>query len=261
LGVAVIGDSAGAHFSIPEKYFNATMIQKGTYNDLLSRVANELDIPYESTYTANTVTEGYTRHSIYKYLHEWNLCNHNDYQNVAVNGGDSGNTWGNIKALKRNQQNDHPLLMFMELIGNDVCKKSFNSMTDNSKFKENILKLLNYLDATVPKGSHLMILGLGAGDVLYDNLHDSVHPLNVTYTQVYDFLNCLKISPCWGWLNSNQTVREFTSERARNLSKVYQEIIDDGTTFENFDLVYYDFPTMEILERKIMEGGDPKELI
>ena len=40
LGLAVIGDSAGAHFSIPEKYFNATMIGKGTYNDLLSRAAN-----------------------------------------------------------------------------------------------------------------------------------------------------------------------------------------------------------------------------
>ena len=40
LGIAVIGDSAGAHFSIPEKYFNASMIKKNTYNDLLQRVAN-----------------------------------------------------------------------------------------------------------------------------------------------------------------------------------------------------------------------------
>lgn len=40
LGIAVIGDSAGAHFSIPEKFFNASMIVKGTYNDLLARVAN-----------------------------------------------------------------------------------------------------------------------------------------------------------------------------------------------------------------------------
>ena len=46
LGVAVIGDSAGAHFSIPEKYFNASMIEKGTYSDLLARAANEMDIPH-----------------------------------------------------------------------------------------------------------------------------------------------------------------------------------------------------------------------
>lgn len=45
LGVAIVGDSAGAHFSIPEKYFNASMITKGTYKDLLVRLADELDIP------------------------------------------------------------------------------------------------------------------------------------------------------------------------------------------------------------------------
>lgn len=39
-GVAVIGDSAGAHFSIPEKYFNASMIDKTTYHDLLYRAAD-----------------------------------------------------------------------------------------------------------------------------------------------------------------------------------------------------------------------------
>jgi len=101
------------------------MMQKGTFSDLLVRLANELDIPHESGYTGNTNTNGYVRHSVYKYLREWNRCNHNDYQNVAVNGGDSGNTWGNIKALKRNPKTDYPMLMFMELIGNDVCSKSF----------------------------------------------------------------------------------------------------------------------------------------
>ena len=40
MGIAVIGDSAGAHFSIPERYLNASMIQKGTYNDLLPRAAD-----------------------------------------------------------------------------------------------------------------------------------------------------------------------------------------------------------------------------
>lgn len=51
----------------------------------------------------------------------------------------------------------------MELIGNDVCAKSFDGMTKEGEFKTNILKLLNYLDKTVPAGSHLMILGLADG--------------------------------------------------------------------------------------------------
>lgn len=93
--------------------------------------------------------------------------------------------------------------MFLELIGNDVCVKKLDDLRNVVDFKKNILRLLNYINDHVPKGSHLMILGLADGDILYDNLHDSLHPLNVTYDKVYDFLNCLKISPCWSWLNSN----------------------------------------------------------
>jgi len=55
------------------------------------------------------------------------------------------------------------------------------------------------------------MFGLGDGSLLYENLHADTHPLNVTYGNMYDFLNCLKISPCWGWLNSNETVRNFTT--------------------------------------------------
>jgi acyloxyacyl hydrolase len=112
----------------------------------------------------------------------------------------------------------------------------------------------------VPAGSHLVILGLGDGDILYENLHSDIHPLNVTYATVYDFLNCLKISPCWSWLNSNETVRKFATERAQNLSRVYEKIAKERT-FHNFDIAYYDFPAMEILERKVVEGGDPKDMI
>ena len=76
-------------------------------------------------------------------------------------------------------------------------------MTTPEKFKKNILKLLNYLDDTVPKDSHLIIFGLADGEFLFNTLQDAIHPLNVTYPNVYDFLNCLEISPCWGWLNTN----------------------------------------------------------
>lgn len=98
-------------------------------------------------------------------------------------------------------------------------------MTTEANFKVNILKLLNYLDTIVPAGSHLLILGLADGEILYDNLHDSLHPLNVTYETVYNYLNCLDISPCETWLNTNATIRRITTERAQNLSKVYKQII------------------------------------
>jgi len=40
-------------------------------------------------------------------------------------------------------------------------------MTKPQEFKVNILKLLHYLDSTVPQGSHLVILGLADGNILY----------------------------------------------------------------------------------------------
>jgi acyloxyacyl hydrolase len=258
-GVAVIGDSAGAHFSIPEKYFNVSMMKKGTFDDLLPRLADELDLPQESAYTGHTLTS-YASRSVYKYLREWNLCNHNDFQNIAVNGADSDNSRNNIPALKRNPKEDYPLIMFLELIGNDVCSKSLEGERKPEDFRRYITRLLETVDMMVPAGSHMVIFGLGDGGLLYDNLHDDIHPLNVTYRTVYDFLNCLKISPCWGWLNSNDTVREFTTERAKNLSKIYAEIIAEKT-FKNFDVAYYDFPAMEVLTRRVLEGKDPKEMI
>jgi acyloxyacyl hydrolase len=45
-------------------------------------------------------------------------------------------------------------------------------MTTVEQFRKNIIRLLDYLDTTVPNGSHLFILGLGDGDILYDNLHN-----------------------------------------------------------------------------------------
>lgn len=144
----MIGDSAGAHFSIPEKYFNVTMIDKDTYHDILPRLADELDLPQDSAYTGHRNTS-YNSHSVYKYLRSWNLCNNNDFQNLGVNGGSAGNTKGNIKALARNQKEDYPLLIFLELIGNDVCKKSFESMTKEADFERDVTYLLEYLDSKV----------------------------------------------------------------------------------------------------------------
>jgi hypothetical protein len=40
-------------------------------------------------------------------------------------------------------------MMFLELIGNDVCKKSFDSMTKPADFKQNAIRLLKYIDSRV----------------------------------------------------------------------------------------------------------------
>jgi len=119
------------------------------------------------------------------------------------------------------------MIVFMELIGNDVCgsTQDFESMTTPFVFKEKILQLLDYLDTVLPNGSHVVSVGLADGELLWEYTNNLTHPLGITYPDFYDYLNCLEVSPCWGWMNSNATIRSTTQQIANNLSAVYDEII------------------------------------
>jgi len=44
-----------------------------------------------------------------------------------------------------------------------------------------------------------------------------IHPIgelnnDVKFKDLYDYMNCLQISPCTGWLTSNDTLRDLTSQ-------------------------------------------------
>ena len=100
-------------------------------------------------------------------------------------------------------------------------------------------------------------------------MHNRTHPLgnnfpSITYRRVYDYLNCLEINPCWGWLNSNETIRNYTDGHAALLSGVYQEIINEfgnGTRWTNFDLYYWPLGFTDIINTWRAEGGQVWELI
>ena len=88
-----------------------------------------------------------------------------------------------MDALRRNPDTDHPLIVFLELIGNDVCNShsDVSSMTSTTEFKANILTILGKLNATLPKGSHVWIFGLAPGVDLYKFMGNRMHPLGITY--------------------------------------------------------------------------------
>eukprot|EP01091_Cochliopodium_minus_P014608 TRINITY_DN4991_c0_g1_i1.p1 TRINITY_DN4991_c0_g1~~TRINITY_DN4991_c0_g1_i1.p1 ORF type:complete len:566 (-),score=151.84 TRINITY_DN4991_c0_g1_i1:74-1771(-) len=267
LGVIVLGDSAGAHFEIPPQYLNASEIQKGTYDGLLDVLSDEFDWPQRSAYTSYEVTPSdLPMDSVYKFIKNRNRCNHRDYQNLGVNGARSGAMAGKdglVTDIARNQTLDHPALVFLELVGNDVCDGHHdyqNSMTTVEEFRANILSTLDYLNSTLPKGSHVVMVGLAQGGILWDSLHNRTHPIGVTYKRVYDFLNCLYISPCYGWMNSNETIRNFTSERAANLSLVYPQIVNT-TTYVNFDMAFIEFPLDIAIKMWHAKGGETWQLI
>jgi acyloxyacyl hydrolase len=95
---------------------------------------------------------------------------------------------------------------------------SFLKMTTVDEFRQDITATLRYFDTILPNGSHVLIvgefcvcsfrffvlctykihlLGLVDGRVLWDSLYNRTHPLGVPYKSMYNFLNCLQISPCW----------------------------------------------------------------
>jgi acyloxyacyl hydrolase len=245
MGLAIVGDSAAAHFHIPPQYLNAP-----TWNlsGLLEMAANEADWPQcswatgyrnESTQCPRMGALPAPPASFYQRWVGLNRCNHGDLQNIGVNGARTGSMAppnGVINALSRNKATDAPLLVIYALIGNDVCS-SGHDWTTVAEFQANVLKSLDYLEATLPVGSHVAFLGLADGRVLYDTTHTHIHPVGMPYPAVYEFLSCNNCNPCWGWLNTNETWRNATSAQAADLTAVYDTIIAaNATRYKSFDV-------------------------
>nr|XP_006124124.1 acyloxyacyl hydrolase [Pelodiscus sinensis] len=268
-GIILLGDSAGAHFHIPPEWMTAAQMSLKSFSNLPVALTNEFDWPHFSGITGflNSTIGGWTD-SLYLRLHRRNRCNHRDFQNISKNGGSSENLLDLIKSLARNQLLDNPAIVIYASIGNDVCNGKPDTvahMTTPQQMHSNVIKTLQYLNSQLPKGSHVILTGLADGRFLWDQLHSRYHPLgqlnkDVTYEQVYSFLSCLQISPCNGWMSSNETLRNLTSERALQLSNVLKEITT-SETFANFDLFYMDFPLEKIADEWHKLGGESWQLI
>jgi len=138
-------------------------------------------------------------------------------------------------------------------------------MTTPEEFYENVVGAMKYLDTILPAGSHVVFFGLVDGRILYNTMSERIHPIgawdkNVKYRDFYDYLNCLQISPCFGWMNSDAYWRNATSQRAAELNEVY-DIIMSNNTFKNFDMAYFGCPLEAVIELWKQQGGEPYQLI
>ena len=275
MGSVILGDSVGAHFHVPQELVNPVLINPQTYKYMYEMLENEFDWPMESSTTGYMESEwdpvkvkgGVV--SLYMQLLERNRCNHRDYQNIAVNGADSEpHSIGKIaKTLGRNATTDKPVFVVLALIGNDVCNShhSLDKMTTVTRYKQNMNQLLDYLEENLPEKSVVLSVGLADGRVLYDSMHNRIHPAaafsgDITYRAFYNFMNCLEISPCFGWLNDNSTWRNLTTERAMNLSKALHEVVK-SKTFKRIKVVYMDNGIAEGVKDWVENGGQAWQLI
>ncbi len=207
--------------------------------------------------------------SSYAVMRNRNYCVHRDYQNIAVNGARAASMNDSIQAsMSRNSSTDYPALVMYALIGNDVCnghEDTLSDMTTPQEMHDNALSTLQFLDSRLPSGSHVFMMGLADGRVLYENLQNRTHPIgmlhnDVTYADVYDYLNCLSISPCRGWMNSNATLRDLTTQHAVLLSSVLQNITLTYK-FKNFDVNYLPNPLQQVINEWVAQGGEVYQLI
>ena len=173
-----------------------------------------------------------------------------------------------MKSLGRDPQNDVPLLVIYSLVGNDVCNghpDTLDHMTTVEEMRANVLGALTYLDTVLPKGSHVLTIGFTHGSFMYDVMHDRIHPLgrigkSLTYSQMYDYLSCLQISSCNGWLTSNATLRALTTQRAVDLSAAVRNA---SFTYQprNYDIAYLDFPFDAVIDEWVAQGGQPWQIV
>ncbi|XP_073486612.1 acyloxyacyl hydrolase [Aquarana catesbeiana] len=269
MGIVVLGDSASAHFHIPPEWVTPAQFSKDTFSNMALTISNEFDWPQFSMGTGfENSTIGGSTQSLYLKLRNRNRCNHRDYQNISRNGGSAGNLKNYLKSLARNQEIDKPVVVFYELIGNDVCNNhadTLKHMTTPAEMKADVMEDLQYLDTHLPNGSHVILMSLADGRFLWDTLHDRYHPIgqlnkDVTYAQFYDFLSCLSINPCVGWMNKNGTIRNLTTERAEQLSNVLQDIAT-SQTFTHFKLNYYEHLYRKVIAKWKSLGGKPWDLL
>ena len=78
-------------------------------------------------------------------LHERNLCNHRDFQNIGCNGAASDNAMSHLfPSIMRKKDVDYPTLTIFSMIGNDVCNghEGMSHMTTPEDFHDNVLEAL-----------------------------------------------------------------------------------------------------------------------
>lgn len=178
-------------------------------DQLLQDAENELDFPMCSWGTGHASPEECPYQypiegvngvvSLYTQLKDRNRCNSNDFQNIGVNGARMTSSLKLADSLARDPINDQPLLVWLALIGNDVCNghPGFDHMTTPDEFYEHAMETLRAIDQKVPAGSHVVSLALFDGEFLYSIMH-SHQVFEIICSVVYD-LYCCNCDPSTLW--------------------------------------------------------------
>lgn len=267
MGIIYIGDSIGAHFHVPPEWITAEQITIDILKNFSFVLGNELDWPQTSFPTGFQniswpIMSGSTD-SLYLRMRQRNLCNHRDFQNICFNGATSETMLKNLKTIARKPEDDKPAIVFYGMMGNDVCRRwmeSIDDLTTPEEFRKNVENTLQNLETILPVGSHVILVGLVNGSFIYETMYRKVHPIgklhnNVLYDDVYEWFNCMRIGPCFGWMNKNETIRHATTQRAVELTEVLQDIAATKT-YDAFSVHFLSNPLVKVVQQWEREGNE-----
>ncbi|CBH15497.1 GPI inositol deacylase precursor, putative [Trypanosoma brucei gambiense DAL972] len=244
MGVIAVGDSATADFGIPLGYVSILDLSSEAVANIIPVLDNEIDWPMLSGLTGFANSTRYEPDvdgpmtSVYSKLVELNRCNHRDYQNLGHNGARSGSILSILDSVARNRSESvKPAYVFFSMVGNDVCPRPQDAPTPLDYY-HSLSEAVKKADSFLPPGSHVLIVSLVDARAAIGSIVNRIHPIgtlnsDVTYGNLYDYLNCLQVSPCWGWLNSNESVRNETWERASAMNAMISRVVDESTNLEN----------------------------
>ncbi len=84
----------------------------------------------------------------------------------------------------------------------------------------------------------------------------------MTYAHFYDYLNCLEVSPCSGWMNSNSTIRDQTSATAAAMRDKLALIVEETKgQLQNIELFYLGDVLDDAIKLFLAEGGKGYQMI
>lgn len=273
-GLIYIGDSVGAHFHCPEAWMDPKQLSSDTLQNITQWIFNEGDWPQLGFATGymnvsnSLLIKGFTD-SIYLRMRTRNRCNHRDYQNLSRNGASTKTVLKHASgSLARNNETDRPALVIYGLFGNDVCNNFGNTehhMTTPKMMRENVMNVLERLNATLPLGSHVLLIGLVDGSFIYPIMANRLHPIgklrsDVRYKNVYKWFTCMEIGPCLGWMTPNATLRKITSRKSFELSGVLKNIANKEN-FPFFKIHYLDNPLAQVMQEWEAKGKQVWQLL
>jgi len=137
-------------------------------------------------------------------------------------------------------------------------------MTTPEEFQAYLEEGLMQWDSLVPPGSKLLVMGLINASFVYQTMWNLTHPLGVKYWQWYNYLTCLGLNPCQGWLTTNATLREEAAIRASQLSSTAQQVVQtyqQNSLLKNLEIDYTPFPLSQAVSYADAHGLPITEMI